>query len=123
MMNALALTLTAFLLTACGGKVSPVARDSKLDLAGFANQDLTETRDFSFTLKNPIAVSSGGRHTCAIDDEGVKCWGLNDYSQTNVPSGLKNPKAVSSGDAHTCGIDDEGVKCWGWNDYGQTNVP
>jgi hypothetical protein len=29
-------------------------------------------------FKKPKMVSSGETHTCAIDDEGVKCWGNND---------------------------------------------
>ncbi|MEI6399010.1 MAG: RCC1 domain-containing protein, partial [Pseudomonadota bacterium] len=74
-------------------------------------------------LKNPKIVSSGSDHTCAIDDDGVKCWGVNYSGGTNVPSALKNPKIVSSGGSHTCAIYDEGVKCWGSNEYGQTEVP
>ena len=42
-------------------------------------------------------TSGGGDHTCAIDDEGVKCWGRNNLGQTSVPTTLKNPRAVSAG--------------------------
>lgn len=26
-------------------------------------------------FKNPRKISAGSLHTCALDDEGVKCWG------------------------------------------------
>jgi hypothetical protein len=56
-------------------------------------------------------------------DNGVRCWGYNDYGQTDVPTDLVNPKAVAAGDVHTCAIDDKGVQCWGDNGAGQTDVP
>ncbi|MDO9181919.1 MAG: RCC1 domain-containing protein, partial [Bacteriovorax sp.] len=64
-------------------------------------------------LRNPKMISAGSDHTCAIDDEGVKCWGANYYGQTDVPANLKNPRMISAGSDHTCAIDDEGLKCWG----------
>jgi hypothetical protein len=33
-------------------------------------------------------VSSGDTHTCAIADDGVKCWGWIDFAQTDVPESL-----------------------------------
>ena len=41
-------------------------------------------------LKNPKMVSAGGVHTCALDDEGVKCWGGNENGQTDVPSAVQD---------------------------------
>ena len=82
------------------------------------------------------AVSAGMMHTCAIlDDDTVKCWGLNDhgqlgygdYVQRNAPhqtvidlgSG-RTAKAVAAGYQHTCAIlDDDTVKCWGGNGKGK----
>jgi len=73
--------------------------------------------------KNPTQVSLGGYHTCALDLEGVKCWGDNEYGQIKVPKGLKDPTQISLGGRHTCALDLEGVKCWGYNTYGQIKVP
>lgn len=67
-------------------------------------------------------ISSGYSHSCAIDDDGLKCWGDNIFGQTNVPQ-LKNPKLISAGNFHTCALDDNGVKCWGYQAHGATYVP
>jgi len=71
---------------------------------------------------NNETLSTGGYHTCVIDDLGLACWGRNHEGQTNVPD-LSNPKQVSSGELHTCAIDDSGVVCWGNDSYGQATVP
>lgn len=44
-------------------------------------------------------VASGRGHTCAIDDNGVQCWGRNQYGQTDVPA-LSNPVQISGGSQH-----------------------
>lgn len=64
-------------------------------------------------LINPVMISAGSNHACAIDDEGLKCWGENDKGQTSVPDNLENPRQVTAGDSHTCVLDDAGVRCWG----------
>ncbi len=90
-------------------------------------------------LTNPSALAAGQAHTCAIDDNGVSCWGAGepgaggvfDHGQSTVPAGLSNPSALAAGAAHTCAIDDNGVSCWGAGesggsgvfDYGQSTVP
>ena len=73
-------------------------------------------------LFNPVFVDAGFGFTCAIDDQGVKCWGFNTGGQLDVPP-LTNPSTVSSGYYHACALDDSGVVCWGDNLYGQTEVP
>lgn len=35
-----------------------------------------------------FTVSSGKYHTCALDDNGVTCWGRNNHNQTDVPDTL-----------------------------------
>ena len=46
-------------------------------------------------LISPFLVRAGGDHTCALDAEGVKCWGYNVYGQTNVPSFKNSPNATT----------------------------
>ena len=38
------------------------------------------------TLVNPVSVASGGYHSCALHDEGVTCWGRNDFGQSGAVS-------------------------------------
>jgi hypothetical protein len=68
-------------------------------------------------------VSASIKYTCALDDNGVHCWGYNYEGQTDVPTDLVNPVAVSAGGDHACAIDDNGIQCWGGNNVGQTDVP
>jgi hypothetical protein len=73
-------------------------------------------------LSNPVAVSAGNVHSCALDDSGVVCWGRNTEGQTTVPL-LSNPVTVNASGDHSCALDDNGVVCWGFNHSGQTTVP
>ena len=81
-----------------------------------------DKQQVSISSQVSAQVSAGFLHTCAVDDTGLKCWGLNDEGQTDVPK-LINPTMVSAGVKHTCAIDDTGVKCWGQNESGQIDVP
>ena len=90
----------------------------------------------SFVYENN-KLAAGGRHTCAILDNGdVKCWGYNwngqlgtgsaTTSNVNVPPTNaidlgtgRTAVALSAGYDHTCAILDNGVlKCWGVDSYG-----
>jgi len=75
------------------------------------------------TLRGSIAL--GQYHTCALQADGtVRCWGTNNYGQTNVPTDLGAVVAVDAGGMHTCALrNDNTVHCWGYNSYGQTDVP
>lgn len=76
-------------------------------------------------LVNPRQVSVGGGHACALDDNGVHCWGeyFDGYGQAYVPNNLVNPTHVASGIRHTCAVDENGVQCWGSNETGESDVP
>lgn len=85
------------------------------------------------TVQNPIAISAGWYHTCAINEamarklstidqaipvRKVICWGVKagsalNFGQLNVPDTLQNPRLISAGAWHTCVVDDRGVSCWG----------
>jgi len=87
---------------------------------GASNSD----RLFAPTLLDPIQISSIADHTCALDKEGVKCWGFNASGQATVPNDLVNPRFVAAGELASCAIDDTGVRCWGQDTYGVlSNLP
>jgi len=65
----------------------------------------------------------GEGHSCALDENGVTCWGGDQFGQSTVPAGLTSPTAVAAGGAHTCAIDDNGVTCWGDDSWRQSTVP
>ncbi len=90
------------------------------------------------TGRTALAVSAGGRHTCALlDDHTVTCWGRADSGQLGqgdvvvrgdgpgemgdqlprVDLGTgRTATAVEAGNEHVCAVlDDDGIKCWGWN--------
>ena len=117
------------------------AGGSAVSAAAQANDPVT-----SLVVAQPVRLSAGGYHTCAIDNNGaVKCWGLNDYGQlgngnntkTNTPGNtitLPNghtATAIASGTEHTCALLNDGqITCWGHNNHGQlgngnndTNTP
>ena len=90
------------------------------------------------TGRTAIAVDAGGRHTCAILDNGdMICWGWDSKgqlgdggsnSERNSPSNSttinlgtgRTAVAVSTGAEYTCAILDNGeLKCWGHDQYGQ----
>ncbi|MEK7691814.1 MAG: hypothetical protein AAB425_12415, partial [Bdellovibrionota bacterium] len=77
-------------------------------------------------------LSTGSRHSCAIVQGGVKCWGYagdgqigDNYTLSNAAtpqsvSGLASGSGVlqvGAGYKHSCAIKDGAVLCWGINIY------
>jgi len=68
-------------------------------------------------------VSASSKHTCAIIDGLVGCWGSNDKGQLGIPAdgetgGFGSPylkaEFLSAGKSATCAINSgQEVKCWG----------
>jgi hypothetical protein len=56
---------------------------------------------FSAMDASAYDLAAGRYHTCAIDDNGVICWGHNDYDKATVPANLANPSAIAGGFHHT----------------------
>ena len=79
-----------------------------------------DSRSAAPALSNPTSISAGGFSTCAIDDNGVTCWGAPNI--VNVPN-LSNPTQVNVGYNHACAQDDTGAVCWGNNDKSKRSVP
>jgi len=76
-----------------------------------------------------LLISYQGIHSCAIHNDGVKCWGYNADGQVgngtttnrNVPTqvtGLTSGVSrIATGNNHSCALQNGGVKCWGSNYY------
>jgi hypothetical protein len=74
------------------------------------------------------AVSVGTRHVCAIVNDGVSCWGFNEFGKVGngsfggtvttpfsvIPTN-SGVKSISAGDQSTCAVVGSTVKCWGRN--------
>lgn len=76
-------------------------------------------------IKNPrkIVGGAGDDHMCALDDNGVQCWGKNDHGQLGVPSELRNPVDIAVGLNHSCALTAESVViCWGDNSFNQSGT-
>jgi alpha-tubulin suppressor-like RCC1 family protein len=49
-----------------------------------------------------VAIATGDHHSLALRRDGtVAAWGLNNFGQCNVPTGLKNVKALSARGEHS----------------------
>ena len=87
-------------------------------------------------------VAVGRRHSCALSEGSVYCWGQNfdgqlgngqswapDFSTRgtfpvkvlSVSGGFTNAGVtmIAAGELSTCAVESGSVYCWGWNDYGQ----
>jgi hypothetical protein len=75
-----------------------------------------------------FSVSAGEYFSCAIDNRGLQCWGIDngsytlDYGQVrDAPEG-EHLAMVAGGEFHACALDWDGqVRCWGGDSHGQSS--
>lgn len=79
------------------------------------------TIDTSGVSTSHVAV--GRNHVCILRaDSTIRCWGSDEFSQLNSPSGRF--KALSASEFYTCGLRINGsIKCWGDNAHSQLLAP
>lgn len=88
-------------------------------------------------LQNVTLMAAGERHTCALAEKVVYCWGDNSRGQLGTGASESSPlpvpvtglnagiTALSAGEKHTCALSPDpsaamkNVQCWGDNTYGQ----
>jgi len=83
-----------------------------------------------------VSVSPTGKSVCAVQSNGVKCWGLNDRGQlgnssttnsnqpVNVTGLTSGVTQVAVGGSYACALTTGGaVKCWGANGVGELGNP
>ncbi len=104
----------------------------------FFIEDIAKLREAVLKELKPFeTVSSGKKHTCAVDEEKrVICWGDNSENQLGNQIGLKRSypdlifmdgilkdktvEIMKTGSAHACVVaDDKRIYCWGSNDNGK----
>ncbi len=75
-------------------------------------------------LVNPISLAAGDTFSCAIDDNGVTCWGDMYGKPFDVATPQLNaPTSLTAEDSHACAIADNQVHCWGKRTRDILNVP
>lgn len=73
-------------------------------------------------------ISAGARHACAVESQGVVCWGDDTaydgtfVGQTQAPD--RSLRGIAAGWEHTCGLERDGkVTCWGRGTEGELDAP
>ncbi|WP_152453125.1 Ig-like domain-containing protein [Microbulbifer sp. THAF38] len=84
--------------------------------------DMEVTVEQSFSGE-ASTIDAGAFHTCALEQETVYCWGLNDVGQAKVPAHLGDVTHLAAGEYHTCAADENGISCWGRNFNGEASPP
>ncbi|EKX37803.1 hypothetical protein GUITHDRAFT_116110 [Guillardia theta CCMP2712] len=118
---------------------------STTELVDNLKRQLLELQRFESQQRRVLRRSASGQisvsnsHTCLLGREGkLRCWGGNDYQQSQAPAYLDNARIwqVATGDGQTCVIVSEilsnvrvgqqasrEIRCWGNNVFGKSNPP
>jgi alpha-tubulin suppressor-like RCC1 family protein len=124
------MSLIAFslVLAACGGSGSSNATDDAVSLTPGASNDANDNGGDSNSGSNEIGaptVAAGARHSCAVEDGKVLCWGSNKSGQlgdgTTTDSvkpvevqGISAATTIAATTEATCAVHQGGaVSCWG----------
>ncbi|WP_444914163.1 RCC1 domain-containing protein [Microbulbifer sp. TRSA007] len=100
-------------------KIEIIFNNGKIDSPAF---DVEVTVEQSFSGEASI-IDAGAFHTCALEQETIYCWGLNDVGQATVPGHLGDVTHLAAGEYHTCAADENGISCWGRNFSGEASPP
>ena len=52
-------------------------------------------------------IAVGSQHTCALDDNGVQCWGRDVYGQSTVPTGLEHQEHEAADNVNKSEIEEK----------------
>jgi len=104
-------------------KTSPLLRDTDRD----GLRDGFENLAGRNALFPDYLIAAGGLTSCAITDDGVECWGRDDFNQATPPA-LNDPLEVTVGYVHACALDvaadgSRSVICWGDDTQSQSSPP
>ena len=113
-----------------GGADPPPAIDATTDDVFVPPNEAGPTETGPTITPDPTRLTAGARHTCALHDGAIHCWGSNGdgqlgdgtNAQRNSPVAVVGlpgkATAVSAGDSHTCAIVEAKLYCWGANGAG-----
>ena len=107
------------------GQLGDGANDGVNDV----NQDDADASERVVLTGGVTAVSAGDKHTCAIQNDNLRCWGSSGKGQlgdnnTNVnrdDAGAPEREVLTggvtavsaTGEIHTCAIQNNSLRCWG----------
>jgi alpha-tubulin suppressor-like RCC1 family protein len=93
------------------------------------------TRSDAAPVEGSARLLAAFEHSCAVDADGLVCWGQNDFGKLGLGSegGVErtprrnttagNYVQLCAAEVHSCGLRDDGeIECWGGNSHGQLGL-